>query len=143
MGTRTEGRELALQTLYQVDLLTTFGAEEREGFLRTYAESPDVATFARDIVGGVLDHRKTLDGLIAELSTNWRIERMPIVDRTILRIGAYELLHCRDDIPPKVAIDEAVNLAKKYSTKEAGGFVNGILDRILKDRVGAPGGGVP
>ena len=81
-------------------------------------------------VGGILEHRSGLDKTIQGIAANWEIARMPIIDRNILRLAAYEILHC-EDIPRKVAINEAIDLAKKYSTKESGAFVNGILDKVV------------
>ncbi len=101
---------------------------------RRDAESAEIE-FATMLSQGVRDHQEALDVRIETTSTNWRIARMSVVDRNILRLGAYELLHM-DDIPANVSINEAVELAKRFGTKDSRAFVNGILDRIAKD-VGA------
>lgn len=85
--------------------------------------------FAAELVKGTLGHLAALDAKIRELSENWDLERLAVVDRNILRLAAYEMLH-RTDIPPVVSINEAVELAKRFSTEESGGFVNGVLDRL-------------
>ncbi|HBP23824.1 MAG TPA: transcription antitermination factor NusB, partial [Planctomycetes bacterium] len=92
-------------------------------------DGKDARRFSRDLVNGVRDQRAALDAELSAVAINWRVERMATIDRNILRIGAYELLF-RDDVPAAVSINEAVTLAKKYSSKESGGFVNGILDKI-------------
>jgi transcription antitermination factor NusB len=130
MRKRTQGRELALQLLYQVDLLTKLAADEQERFLAEHAEGPEVREFARSLVSGVAEHRAEIDTEIEEVAKNWELGRMAIIDRNILRMGVLELCYRSEDIPPKVAINEAVDLAKKYSTKNSSGFVNGILDKI-------------
>jgi len=92
--------------------------------------SPDsIKAFSIQLVCGVCEKKEELDQIISKASINWRIERMSRVDRNILRIAVYEILFM-DDIPPKVSIDEAVELGKKYGTEESGAFVNGILDKI-------------
>jgi transcription antitermination factor NusB len=133
MGQRTQGRELALQLLYQQDLLPGLAAAERDEFLRAYGESDDVRRFARSLAEGVTALREDLDRRIARVAENWTIARMAVIDRNILRIGLWELLRA-GDVPDAVVIDEAVELAKKFSSKNAGAFVNGILDRLLRER---------
>jgi len=85
--------------------------------------------FARDLVLGCWKHREELDSRIAVVAENWEIHRMAVIDRNILRMATYEILHC-PDIPPKVSINEAIELAKRFSTADSGAFVNGVLDRI-------------
>ena len=98
-------------------------------FWEAYSYPEDIRLFAERIVLGTEEHLKTIDQKITQYAENWDLKRMAVVDRNILRFSVYELLYM-DDIPPKVAINEAVNLAKKYSELEAGKFVNGILDKI-------------
>lgn len=137
MRKRTQARELALQLLYQVDLLKgKLTKEEREAFLAEHAEGHEVREYARELVDGVLRHQPAIDAAIDEVAKNWDLGRMAVIDRNILRMGIFELLH-RPDIPPKVAINEAVDLAKKYSTKNSSAFVNGILDKVKERRGGA------
>jgi len=91
---------------------------------------PEVHSFATQLVRGASGNLAEIDALIAEHSEHWDIDRMPTIDRSILRLAAYELLY-RDDIPPKVAINEAVELAHKYSTPDSGKFINGVLDKLI------------
>ena len=126
---RTRGRELALQFLYQLDLR---GAEPRRGRRVPRAARSATARRARSRCGssqGVHEHRDELDRVIQGVAQNWDIARMAVIDRNVLRLAAYELLHC-SDIPPKVAINEAIELGKRYSTQNSGAFINGILDKI-------------
>jgi N utilization substance protein B len=129
MGMRRKGRELALQALYQVDL----SGDEPERTVRTFWEQcdapNDARTFGEDLVGGVLEERARIDDLIARSSDNWRLGRLSHVDRNILRVATYELL-CRRDVPASVAIDEAIEIAKRFGSDESPTFVNGVLDHI-------------
>lgn len=137
MRSRTRARELALQFLFQVDVQ---GAEMRdalEAFLDDALDGrpggPEARSYAVQLVDGVLAHKAEIDGLIRDAARNWELERMAGVDRNVLRLGCYELLH-EADVPVKVAINEAIELGKRYSTEASGAFVNGILDRIRKDK---------
>jgi len=105
--------------------------EALESFRRSVSASKQVKEFAARIVGGVQHHRKEIDSLIGRYSTHWRLERINRVDKNILRMGVFELLYC-DDIPVKVALNEAIELAKQFGTEESGAFINGILDKISK-----------
>ena len=136
MRKRTQGRELALQVLYQIDLLKGLPEDERDRFLAQHAESADVREFAVSLVDGVLKVRTDIDAEIEEVAKNWELGRMAIIDRNILRMGVLELVYRSAEIPPKVAINEAVDLAKKYSTKNSSAFVNGILDKVKERRAG-------
>jgi len=132
MRKRTRSREFALQALYQIDItgdppdiaLDAFWMSCREENLEE-----QVREFADELVRGVFSRREKIDELISLHATNWQLKRMAIVDRNILRLGCYELVF-RSDIPPKVSINEAVELAKRYSSLEAGKFVNAVLDKI-------------
>lgn len=132
MRKRTQGRELALQILYQIDLLKGLPDDERERFLTEHAEGAEVREFAKGLIDGVVKHRAEIDPEIEEVAKNWELGRMAIIDRNILRLGILELVYCGGDPPPKVAINEAVDLAKKYSTKNSSAFVNGILDKVYQ-----------
>ncbi|NDY43054.1 transcription antitermination factor NusB [Dissulfurirhabdus thermomarina] len=143
MTLRSRGRAIALQLLYQLEW---DGTEDLEAALREYASGlaaqvlPDddpSLNFARQLVTGVRTHREAIDGLLKRCAKRWRLERMARVDRNILRIGAYEICFS-EDVPPKVAINEAVELAKRFGTEASGAFVNGILDAVLRER-GRPG----
>jgi len=125
---RREAREFLLCALYQREFVETPLAEMLEevdpGDQRPYIEQAFV---------GIMAHREEIDALIGERTVGWRFERLALVDRNVLRLGVYELLFS-PDVPPEVAIDEAVELAKKYGTENARAFVNGILDRIWKEK---------
>lgn len=135
MGARRLARELALQALYQHDIAADPAAKLAKDLHQRYQGSADaeVLSFAAALVTVVLDHRPALDRLIEGAAQNWRIERMAVIDRNILRLGAAQLLHCRDQVPPKVAIDESIELAKRYGDDQSGRFINGILDKIYRD----------
>ncbi len=131
---RSRGREVALQVLYQVEQNGgTSPAEIRRFIDRRLLGDKALREFTEGLTQGVKDHQAKIDALISEVAENWRIDRMAAIDRNILRLGVYEMLY-RSDIPPKVAINEALELAKRYSTAQSSRFVNGILDRILQQR---------
>jgi N utilization substance protein B len=129
MGSRHHSRERALQILFQYDIHGKSGVWLDE-FWKQYKASEDVKAFAEQLVSGVLEHKKDLDALIGKYATNWKVSRMQIVDRNILRLGAYELLHL-NEVPAKVTMNEAIELAKDFGDEEAAKFVNGILDKVL------------
>lgn len=136
MRKRTRGREFALFILYQVDITGDGYAAALEGFWQDRAEDDidqELKDFTAAIVQGVSANRSCIDKKITQYAENWQLERMAVVDRNILRIGSFELLF-HGGIPPKVAINEAVELAKKYSGIEAGKFVNAILDKIKSEK---------
>ncbi|HNX69462.1 MAG TPA: transcription antitermination factor NusB [Candidatus Omnitrophota bacterium] len=128
---RTQARECALQALYQheinpepfPELFKRFWGQHEESF------SQEIRNFTEALVQGTSDHLPEIDEVITRYADNWELSRMAIIDRNIMRFGVYELLFLAD-IPPKVTINEAVNLAKKFSQEESGKFVNGILDKI-------------
>lgn len=125
-------RELALQLLYLLD--STNGetvARQMDSVLEMQCESREARELAREYYRGVTEALAEVDARISEAAVNWQISRMPYVDRAILRLGAYELLFAHET-PPKVAINEAVDLAKRYSTEKSGAFVNGVLDKIYQ-----------
>ena len=131
MSARSKARKRAVDVLYEADLR---GADA----LATLAErvalgQPPVQEYAVELVEGVAAHRARIDQLLTDYAEGWTIERMPGVDRAVLRVGVFELLW-RADVPDAVAIDEAVELAKSLSTDESPRFVNGVLARVLRDR---------
>ncbi len=157
MGKRREARERAVQFLFQHDLnppenledaLNSFWDGQRTAALAeekgsaTWGESHELPPpttedaetriFAEPLIRGTLQHRDELDAMIKKYAQNWDIHRMAAVDRNILRLAIFEMLH-RDDIPPVVSINEAVDIAKKFSTQDSGKFVNGILDKVKGD----------
>ena len=130
MTRRTRGREIALQVLYQTEQNPGLAPEEVRRFIeRRLRGDRKLCAFAEELVAGVHAHQPRIDGLISEVAENWRLDRMAAIDRNILRLGAYEMLF-RADTPVKVAINEALELAKRYSTAQSSRFVNGILDRL-------------
>jgi N utilization substance protein B len=157
MGIRREARERAVQFLFQYDLnhsedldqaLRLFWESQRAAALAEEkgsarwgepvelpppsAEEAAVRVFAEPLIRGTLEHLPELDTQIKKYARNWEIHRMAVVDRNVLRLAIYEMLH-RDDIPPVVSINEAVDIAKRFSTEESGKFVNGILDKVKGD----------
>lgn len=133
MSTRREARERALSLCYELDV-RSLGADK---LLADLPAPPDEYTVA--IVRGVDEHRDEVDALLRKYSEHWALERMPVVDRAVLRIGCYELGWERS-LSTAVVISEAVELAKQYSTKDSGRFVNGMLGRIAEDlRAPEPG----
>jgi len=127
---RTRGREVALQVLYQVEQNTGLPQAEVDQFIQRRLQEPRLCAFARALVAGVKTNQEKIDSLITDVAENWRLDRMAAIDRNILRLGAYEMLF-DDGVPAKVAINEALELAKRYSTAQSSRFVNGILDRLL------------
>jgi len=135
MRKRTLARESALKILYAIDITKESPDTCIDNFWLSQdnMEAP-VKIFADALVLGVCHNKARIDKLISEHATNWQLDRMAVIDRNILRFGAYELTFM-DDIPPKVAINEAIDIAKKYGDKDSGKFVNGILDKINKEKV--------
>lgn len=131
MRKRTKGRECALQILYSLDVRKDKSQDVIEIYWQENEEEFSVKDFANSLIKGTLEHLPAIDQLISKYTDNWRIERMAVIDRNIIRLATYELLFT-EDIPPKVSINEAVELAKKYGDEESGRFVNGVLDKINK-----------
>jgi N utilization substance protein B len=142
MGKRREGREAAVQYLFQIDL----NGEKQPGDAETFwalrsgpgkaPVPPKTRAFAEELVQGVLSHLEEIDGWIKKFTANYELNRLAAVDRNILRMAIYEMLHALD-VAPVVIINEAIEIAKKFGTDKSGGFVNGILDRI-KQELGRP-----
>ena len=124
---RREARELLLSALYRCEFLP---AMLDDVFEETDPE--DQRPYIETVYNGIRDRQHEIDRLIGEKTIGWKFERLALLDRNILRIGVYELLYF-DDVPPEVALDEAVELAKKFGTEQARKFINGILDRIWKE----------
>lgn len=129
MRKRTRSREIVLQALYQLEIRGSEFLDEVESFCREQGEESEISDFALILVKGCIREMKEIDKKIMNISANWELHRMPVVDRNILRQACYELFYMKD-IPPKVSINEAIDLAKKYSTEKSGFFVNGVLDKI-------------
>ncbi|MGE3780790.1 MAG: transcription antitermination factor NusB [Pirellulaceae bacterium] len=133
MFRRSRAREVVLQILYEDDLNPDRNLATVDRFLSRRLNGQEVLiAFARSLLAGVRRNRAELDDLLRERAENWRLERMAVIDRNILRLAAYEMLFA--DTPDRVVINEAVELAKRYGAKQSSQFVNGILDRLLRDR---------
>jgi len=136
MRRRTRAREFALQVLYQVDITHDSCDAALEDFWSAHSQEEieeDLKKFTTELVWGVTDNLKEIDAKITQYAANWQLKRMAVVDRNVLRITCYELMF-RSDIPPKVSINEAVELAKRYSGLEAGKFVNAISDKVKTEK---------
>jgi N utilization substance protein B len=132
-GKRRLARELAVQFLYQYDLSGGDFAEALRLFWCTQDDvNQTVREFAESLIRGTVENRAQLDERIQQYTEHWELARIAAVDRNVLRLAIYEMLF-RDDIPPVVSINEAVDIAKKFSTRESGAFVNGILDKLRGD----------
>ncbi|MCA1733687.1 MAG: transcription antitermination factor NusB [Acidobacteria bacterium] len=131
MGARRKSRELALQMLFQHDM----SGNTPEAIVVTFEDlhkvKPPVRDFAVRLFEGTVKHLEEIDRMIAEQADNWRLTRMAVVDRNIIRMSVYEFIH-EDETPKLVIIDEAIEIAKKFGTQKSGQFINGILDGILK-----------
>lgn len=134
MSARSKARKRALDILFQSDvrgdeIAVTLAAEAKRAANEPAREASWL--YAREIVDGVIDHRDDIDEQIATHSRDWKIERMPAVDRALLRMGVWELLY-NESVPTAVVIDEAVELAKEFSTDDSGAFVHGVLARVAR-----------
>jgi N utilization substance protein B len=133
---RSRAREVALQLLYQHDLNPRVSRKAIERFVRDRLEDPALEPFALALYDGVTAHGGEIDKELSDAAENWRLGRMAVVDRNVLRLGAFELLHT-PETPPGVAINEAIELARRYGSPDSPGFVNGVLDRLHKRRSGS------
>ena len=131
MKRREQSRQIALQALYQLDLRGEEFGPQIVAFLRESTRDPEVYFFARRLTEGAWPWRVEADKLIDQAAEHWRIERMAPIDRNILRLATWEICEA-PDIPDRVAIDQAIELAKGFSAAESGAFVNGVLDRVLR-----------
>jgi len=133
MGSRRQAREISLNILYSLEICPIEIGEAEEAIKQYHGVGKKVVSYASQLVNGTLSNLSRIDSLLEEYAQNWEIKRMVSVDRNILRQAIYELIF-QVDIPPSVVINEAVELAKKYSTEDSGKFVNGILDKIKEVR---------
>jgi N utilization substance protein B len=141
MGIRHQGRVLALQALYRIDICGGASNEDLVLFFDNFPADQDSRRFAIKLVDGVAGNMPGLDKMIAEALEHWSINRLSRVDHNILRLALFELIHM-DDIPARVTIDEAIELAKCYGDQDSGRFVNGVLDEIA-GRLGLKSKGEP
>jgi N utilization substance protein B len=134
MGKRREGREAAVQLLFHWDLNVRKALDETAlaGFWQLRVANQATREFATRVASGVIAAQEAIDGKITRYTANYELKRISAVDRNILRVAIYEMLFC-NDVPPIVAINEAIDIAKKFGTEESGKFVNGVLDRVKLD----------
>ena len=132
MGSRRDGREAAVQFLYNRDLNPDLGEDDFDDFFRLRMAKASVQRFATELARGVLAHYDVIDARIAERLETFEMKRLSAVDRNVLRVAVYEMFHT-DDVPPVVSINEAIDISKRFGTEESGSFVNGILDRLKED----------
>jgi N utilization substance protein B len=131
MKSRRKSREYALQVLFQTEYEPSRTADEAlAAFRETYTIDEENWPFATELITGVFEHIRRLDDVIQSHSTHWKIDRMPMVDRNVLRIGVYEMLYRTEDVPRKVVIDEAIEIARSFGSTDSSSFINGILDNV-------------
>ena len=135
MSNRRMARECALQCLYYADSAKMLDGDKVEPYVEDFQrELGENFPFCQDLVEGTTRHLPQIDTLVSKYARNWTIDRMSVVDRSILRMAAYELVYSREKTPVPAVIDEAIELAKKYSTDNTGKFINGLLDQLKKER---------
>jgi transcription antitermination factor NusB len=129
---RRKAREIAMTFLYQWDVRGEDVLPELDDLLVKDRRTPEVAEYVKTLVRGTVAHRAEVDALLTEAAEHWRLERMAAVDRNVLRMAVYEMGWRREDVPPRVAINEAIELGKRFSTEHSGAFINGVLDRVRR-----------
>ena len=134
MGKRRQARELAIQVLFHLEFNSGAPEEVFDLICENFSAKASAMPFSRQLVLGVCEKRKEVDVLIRNASKNWRLERMSRLDRCILRLAAFEMSFL-EDIPPKVSIDEALEIGKKFGSEDSGRFINGVLDNIYNTLV--------
>jgi len=137
LARRRKSRESALQVLYQLNITKQDATAALKRFQEHFLSPGETDDFLKRLVLGVLEHFPQLDRLIEQYSENWRLDRINMIDRNILRMALFELLYC-EEIPPKVTINEAIDLGKRFGSEDSGSFINGILDRIQNEAVKKP-----
>ncbi|UCD65775.1 MAG: transcription antitermination factor NusB [Deltaproteobacteria bacterium] len=132
MGTRRKSRELALQALFQGEVAAQAKLLDFEEFCAHFQVTKKAIPYAKILLDGVQEKKEDINQLISRYAENWRLERMSVIDRNILRLAVFELYY-QEDVPTSVAINEAVEIAKRFSTDDSGPFINGILDALAKE----------
>lgn len=132
MSIRRKAREMALQCLYQIEMSGVTPEEALNHFCQNFEVNKKAALYAKSLISGVNSHRVEIDNLIDKYAVNWRISRIAAVDRNIIRVAVFELCY-GGDVPATVAINEAIDIAKRFSTDDAASFINGILDAVRKN----------
>lgn len=132
MTTRRRAREISLQVLYEEDINPTRDLHVADAFVeKRLLHNKALVAFAFQLLAGVRSHREAIDIILTRHASNWSVKRMTTIDRNVLRMSTYEMVF--GEVPGRVAINEAIELAKRYGSKNSGQFVNGILDRVLRD----------
>ena len=134
MGRRRKARELAVQVLFNLEFSSDSPADVFDLICEVFSSRRAIRSFSKELVLGVCNKKDDLDELISNASKNWRLDRMSRLDKCILRLAAFEILFM-EDIPPKVSIDEAVEIGKKFGSDGSGSFINGVLDNIYNKLV--------
>jgi transcription antitermination protein NusB len=137
MTRRSRAREVALQLLFERDHNANPQRSQIERFVQGRLREPPLQTYCLQLYDGVVQHQTEIDSRLSAAADNWRLARMATVDRNVLRLGAYELLCC-PETPPAVALDEAIELARRYGSADSSAFVNGVLDRMREQRIQEP-----
>jgi N utilization substance protein B len=133
LGKRRKSREIAVQMLYQIEIMEQAPESGVRLFLDNFPVKENVVEYAVELVYGVCNHLKDIDSSMEKFSQHWKIERMTSIDRNILRLATYEIMY-KEDIPKKVCINEALEISKKFSSADSSSFINGILDAIVKSK---------
>ena len=137
MGRRRKSREFALKVLYQLNITKQDATTALTQFQENFLPNGEADDFLKRLVLGVIQHCQELDRLIERYSENWRLDRINMIERNLLRMALFELLYC-EEIPPKVTINEAIDLGKRYGSEESGSFINGLLYRIQNEVIRKP-----
>ena len=133
MGLRRRSRELAMQVLFQGEFEKDLNVEQGLALYReSFDSEPEIWDFAKNLIRGVIQNREQIDQKIQAHSSHWKLDRMSIVDRNILRIATFEMMFLQDEVPRNVVINEAIEVAKKFGATDSSGFVNGILDQLSR-----------
>lgn len=132
MGKRRLSRELAVQFLYLTEMNEGDVPDQLKTFWEGHSSPEEVQTFTEVILNDIFGHKEEIDARLEKYSDNWTLSRMTVIDRNLLRIAASEIMYSKT-VPPKVAIDEAVEIAKRFGSEDSPNFINGVLDRILKE----------
>lgn len=133
MGLRRRSRELAMQVLFQGEFEKDLNVEQGLALYReSFDSEPEIWDFSKNLIRGVFLNKETIDQKIQSHSSHWKLDRMSIVDRNILRIAVFEMMFLGNEVPRNVIINEAIEVAKKFGATDSSGFVNGILDQVSK-----------
>jgi transcription antitermination protein NusB len=142
MSTRREAREVALQVLFQFEFIPNLDVQSSlELYRSSFKSEPQLLDYSRSLVEGIIEHKKVIDEKIQSHSSHWKLNRMALVDLNVMRIATFEMSFAIPLIPPKVAIDEAIEIARYYGSQDSASFVNGILDQIAREYLDAPAAG--